>query len=68
MREIAIFLIRLYRLAFGPFVGQVCRFAPTCSEYAIQAFLKHGSWKGFWMTLKRLCKCHPWHPGGIDEP
>lgn len=68
MRNLAILLIRLYRLAFGPFVGQVCRFYPTCSEYSIQAFRKHGTWKGFWMTLKRLCKCHPWHPGGVDEP
>ena len=67
MKQIALFLLRLYRLTLSPFVGQSCRFAPTCSHYATEAFEKHGFFKGFWLTFKRLLKCHPWHPGGIDN-
>ena len=44
----------------------VCRFTPTCSQYAQQAVQKHGLVKGSWLALKRLCKCHPWHTGGYD--
>lgn len=68
MKEIAIWLIRVYRLTLGPFVGQSCRFAPSCSEYSSQAFHKYGFLMGLWLTLKRLAKCHPWHPGGVDDP
>jgi putative membrane protein insertion efficiency factor len=67
MKYIALGLIKLYRLCISPFVGEVCRFSPTCSEYAMEAFERHGVLKGFILTLKRLGKCHPWHAGGIDE-
>jgi uncharacterized protein len=67
MKYIAIGLIRIYRLCISPMIGQVCRFHPTCSEYALQAFKSYGFFKGMYFTLKRLGKCHPWHPGGLDE-
>lgn len=62
-----IWLIRIYQLCLSPFIGQVCRFTPTCSQYSIDAFRKHGVFRGAVLTAKRLCKCHPWHPGGHDE-
>lgn len=67
MKKIALLLLRLYRLTLSPFVGQSCRFAPTCSHYSSEAIEKYGFLKGLWLTLKRLAKCHPWHPGGIDN-
>lgn len=67
MKHVAIFLIWIYKLTLSPFVGQACRFAPTCSDYASEAFRKWGFFKGVWLTAKRLMKCHPWHPGGVDE-
>ncbi|HXF29178.1 MAG TPA: membrane protein insertion efficiency factor YidD [Chlamydiales bacterium] len=59
-RWIAIQLIKLYRLCISPLIGSCCRFSPTCSQYALEAFEKNGFWKGLWMTLKRLSQCHPW--------
>jgi putative membrane protein insertion efficiency factor len=61
-------LIKLYQLALSPLLGPCCRFYPTCSHYALQALDKHGVLKGLFLILKRLIKCHPWHPGGIDLP
>jgi len=59
-------LIRLYKAALSPFIGHCCRFFPTCSEYALEAVEKHGPWRGSWLALKRIGKCHPFHPGGSD--
>lgn len=59
-------LIRLYQLTLSPFVGQHCRFHPSCSNYAIEAIELHGSIKGSALAIRRLCRCHPWHEGGID--
>ncbi|MBA3956942.1 MAG: membrane protein insertion efficiency factor YidD [Parachlamydiaceae bacterium] len=67
MKWIPLFFIRLYQFCLSPFVGQSCRFYPTCSHYAYKAFQTHGVFKGFWLMTKRLLKCHPWHPGGHDE-
>jgi putative membrane protein insertion efficiency factor len=67
MKKIVLLLIHLYQLAVSPFLGQCCRFAPTCSEYAKEAVEKHGLLKGLWLTVKRLAKCHPLHSGGIDH-
>jgi len=61
-----IWLIRLYQLALSPFLPNACRFNPTCSEYGIQAFKKHGIIKGFWLTIKRIGRCHPWGGHGED--
>lgn len=59
-------LIRGYQLFISPLIGPRCRFAPTCSHYAIEAIKIHGSVKGSWLAMKRILKCHPLHPGGID--
>ncbi len=53
-------LIKIYQWIFSPWLGAKCRFTPTCSQYSIDAFKKHGLFKGFWLTLKRISKCHPW--------
>ncbi|MBX9743761.1 MAG: membrane protein insertion efficiency factor YidD [Chlamydiales bacterium] len=59
-------LVRCYQLTLSPFVGSCCRFFPTCSDYSIACIKRHGAFKGAWLTLKRLAKCHPFHPGGCD--
>jgi uncharacterized protein len=66
MHHIAIFLIRLYKAAISPWFPDACRFTPTCSQYGIEAFQKHGFIKGFFLTINRLRKCHPWGGSGID--
>lgn len=66
MRRIMIFLIKAYRTILSPFVGQHCRFYPSCSAYALEAVEKHGALQGFWLSLRRLSRCHPWHEGGVD--
>ena len=64
--KILITLIKAYRLFLSPWLGQQCRFHPTCSQFALQAIEQHGPFKGSWLTIKRLACCHPWHEGGID--
>lgn len=59
-------LIRLYQYTISPFLGHNCRFVPSCSEYTAEALKKYGVFKGLWLGLKRLGRCHPWHPGGHD--
>ncbi len=59
-------VIRGYQIFISPLFGAHCRFYPSCSEYGVQAVTKHGSGRGLIMTLRRLLKCGPWHPGGID--
>lgn len=66
MRRILIGFIKIYRYVLSPFVGQHCRFTPTCSEYATEAIELHGALKGSWLTLRRLSRCHPFHTGGFD--
>lgn len=66
MKTVFLLLIRLYQAAISPFVGHCCRFFPTCSEYALEATKKHGAWRGFSLTLRRLVKCHPFYRGGSD--
>jgi len=61
-----IVLIKAYRLVLSPWLGQQCRFHPTCSQYALDAVEQHGPYRGSWLTIKRLASCHPWHEGGID--
>lgn len=62
------FVIRAYQWLVSPLLGQNCRFHPTCSEYAIAVIQRFGIARGCWLTLKRLGRCHPWHPGGFDPP
>lgn len=66
MRAAMLGLIRLYQFFLSPWVGNHCRFHPTCSEYASNAIGKYGSLRGSWLALRRLSRCHPWHPGGAD--
>lgn len=66
MKKIALFLIRSYQLLLSPVLGRSCRFYPTCSDYTYQAIKKYGFLKGIFMGSKRLLKCHPFHPGGVD--
>jgi len=66
MKKVILLLIRLYQLTISPYLGNCCRFFPSCSEYALGAVKKHGSLKGSLLSAKRICKCHPFHKGGID--
>lgn len=66
MARVAIGMIRGYRRFLSPFLGSNCRFQPTCSAYALQAIERHGLWRGGALALRRIARCHPWHPGGYD--
>jgi putative membrane protein insertion efficiency factor len=66
MRRLLIFLIACYRTCLSPFLGNNCRFYPSCSSYAQDAIETHGAIKGSGLALRRLSKCHPWHEGGVD--
>ncbi len=66
MRQVATLLIRLYQLTISPLLGPRCRFYPSCSQYAIEAVNRFGFLRGGWLALKRIGRCHPWHPGGLD--
>ncbi|MCZ2401728.1 membrane protein insertion efficiency factor YidD [Paenarthrobacter sp. Z7-10] len=66
-REILILILKGYRRVVSPLYGQVCRFFPSCSAYALEAVTVHGVIKGGWLALLRLVRCHPWNAGGIDH-
>lgn len=66
MKFIFIGLIKFYRSAISPFTPSSCRFYPTCSEYGLEAIKRFGAFKGGILTIKRISKCHPFHPGGVD--
>lgn len=66
MKTFLLFLIRFYRAYISPLKSPCCRFTPTCSEYALEAVKRYGPWKGMWLSLKRIAKCHPFHKGGYD--
>jgi putative membrane protein insertion efficiency factor len=66
VKYLLIGLLRAYRFAISPLYGQVCRYHPSCSAYALEAVTVHGSLRGSWLAVRRLARCHPWAPGGYD--
>ncbi|WP_026820423.1 membrane protein insertion efficiency factor YidD [Arthrobacter castelli] len=64
---VLISMVKLYRKAVSPAYGQVCRFFPSCSAYALEAVTVHGAVKGTWLALRRVGRCHPWNLGGVDH-
>ena len=67
MRQVITGVLRGYRYLISPLLGPTCRFYPTCSSYAIEAIERYGITRGTWLTLRRLIRCNPWHPGGVDK-
>ena len=59
-------LIKFYQLAISPLLGPKCRFTPTCSQYAVEALKKYGIFKGTWLSIRRISRCHPWGGKGYD--
>jgi len=66
MRMVLLLLLRGYQYAIRPLLGANCRFYPSCSDYAREAIDRHGAAKGCWLAMRRLARCHPYHPGGCD--
>jgi putative membrane protein insertion efficiency factor len=66
MKYLLLALIRGYQYLLRPMLGANCRFAPSCSDYAQEAIARHGALRGTWLTVKRVGRCHPYHPGGYD--
>jgi len=66
MKWLLIALLKVYRLLISPLYGQVCRYYPSCSAYALQAIQVHGAARGSWLAVRRLARCHPWAAGGFD--
>ena len=65
-RRAAVVVVRGYQYVISPMLGHHCRFYPTCSEYTCQAIERYGITKGSWLGIKRISRCHPWQPGGVD--
>jgi putative membrane protein insertion efficiency factor len=65
-QRLLIGLVKLYRLTLSPWIGNACRFTPTCSQYALQALEQHGAAAGTYLTAARIARCHPWCAGGHD--
>ncbi len=66
LKHALIGLVKGYQLLISPFLGNNCRYYPSCSAYTIEAMEKHGPFKGIWMGIKRVSRCHPFHEGGVD--
>lgn len=66
IRKVFILPVRFYQLCISPLFPSCCRYVPTCSEYAIEAIEKHGVFRGVWLALKRILRCHPWGGSGYD--
>jgi putative membrane protein insertion efficiency factor len=66
--RILVLIVRAYQITLSPLLGRVCRFEPSCSRYALACLTSHGAMRGSLLSAKRLCKCHPFHPGGFDPP
>jgi hypothetical protein len=66
MAGLIVGMIRFYQRRISPLTGPTCRFHPTCSQYTLQAVQKYGALKGSWLGIRRIFRCHPFHPGGFD--
>ena len=66
IRQLFILLVRGYQVSLGPLLPAACRYYPSCSAYAIEALERHGAWRGGWLALRRIGRCHPFRPGGYD--
>ena len=66
--RVAVGAVAVYQQLISPFLPSACRFAPTCSEYTRLSLQEHGALRGTWLALRRLLRCHPFHPGGYDPP
>ena len=66
MKRVMLALIRFYKGAISPYLPPCCRYTPTCSQYALEAIEKYGAWKGGYLAVRRILRCHPFHPGGYD--
>lgn len=66
LRRVLISCVRGYQLMISPHLPPSCRYYPTCSHYAIEALQKYGAWRGGWMAVRRIARCHPFHAGGFD--
>ncbi len=60
-------LLRVYQVVISPMTPQTCRFYPSCSQYAVVAIRRHGALRGTWLAARRVLRCHPWNPGGVDD-
>jgi putative membrane protein insertion efficiency factor len=68
LARMLVFLIHVYQATLSRALGRVCRFEPSCSRYAVACLESHGAFRGGLLSLARVCKCHPFHPGGFDPP
>ena len=66
IQQVLLVLIQVYRYVLSPFLGPRCRFHPSCSAYAAEALTRYGPLRGSWLAIKRVLRCHPFHPGGHD--
>lgn len=66
LARLLIAILVVYRKLVSPLLGPSCRFHPTCSRYAIEAIRAHGAFRGTWLALRRVSRCHPFHEGGLD--
>ena len=66
MKRLLLLLVHVYRSCISPLFPPSCRYYPTCSAYALEAIERYGAWRGGWMALRRILRCHPFHKGGYD--
>ncbi len=66
MKYLFVLIVRGYQVSLGHLLPSSCRYFPSCSVYAIEALERHGAWRGGWLTLRRIGRCHPFHTGGFD--